>query len=822
MASILTLAVIVMSGATLGRGAFARADPNEGLVALYLLLGLWALASLALAAAVSARERSRDALAASESLLRAVVEGTTDHVYVKDRGGRFLIVNPACAQSFGLPAAELVGKSAADLLPAEDARRIHAVDEEVMRTGLTCRTEITVTNRAGSARTYEAVKAPYRDRTGAVLGVVGISRDVTEQRSAEAGRAWLAAIVESSADAIIGETLDGTITSWNAAAQHLYGYSAAEAVGQPVAMLVPAEERGELAGLLERVGRGERILDHETLRCRKDGTKVEVALTLSPIREAAGAVIGVSAIARDLTQCAELQRLACEAAHLGMWFWTPKDDRLVWTPRCRRLFGIGPDEPLSQARYLAAVHPDDRERVAATVARALAERAEYQVECRVVWPDGSVHWMSGSGRVIVDEQGEPVRMMGTALDITAEKQAEQERDELLASEQAAREEAQEATRAKDEFLAVVSHELRTPLQAMLGWILILKGRLADIPLAQSGLVAIERNVKTQARLIEDLLDVSRIVAGKMRLARERVDLAAVAAAAVETVRAAADAKGVLVHVDLSSGCEVVGDPVRLQQVVSNLLTNAVKFTARGGHVSVRLERDATSGRIVVADDGRGIPPDFLPRIFERFRQAEGSMSVHGGLGLGLSIVRHLVERHGGAVRAESPGVGRGSTFTVTLPLVAAEQPALAAEPRWTPPGGPPSAVALATLQGVRVLVVDDDADARAVLEAALGAARAEVHAVGSARAALDELEPFHPHLLLSDIGMPDEDGYTLIRAIRERESAEGGHLPAVALTAFASQDDREQALALGFDAYLAKPARPTDLAATVARLVAPA
>ena len=343
------------------------------------------------------------------------------------------------------------------------------------------------------------------------------------------------------------------------------------------------------------------------------------------------------------------------------------------------MHGLGPDEEVSYARLLAMLHPDDRARTESAVARSIEERVQYRIEHRVVWPDGSVRWLSVLGRAFHDEQGRPDRMLGVALDVTAQKQAEEERAQLLAREQAARAEAQAATRAKDDFLAVLSHELRTPLQSMLGWTHVMRAHLLDGRLVQKGLATMERNVKTQAQLVEDLLDVSRIVAGTLRLEQRRVAPEHVVTGALESARVAADAKSIQLDAAIESVAgTVLGDADRLQQVVSNLLTNAVKFTPIGGRVSVRLGREGASARIVVEDSGRGIAPDFLPRVFDRFRQAEsGTTRRHGGLGLGLAIVHHLVEAHGGQVKAESPGEGRGATFTVTLPLVEAEPSAVA-------------------------------------------------------------------------------------------------------------------------------------------------
>ena len=532
-----------------------------------------------------------------------------------------------------------------------------------------------------------------------------------------------------------------------------------------------------------------------------------------------GAVVAERASAqRSLQESEERQRLAIEAAQLGMWCWELKTDRLVWSPHCSVLHGLHPASDLTYERFLTTIHPDDRPRIVDAVRRALADRSEYRTDYRVLWPDGSVHWISVLGKVVVDEARAPDRMLGVALDISGQKQADQTHADLLACEQSARLDAQIATRAKDDFLAVLSHELRTPLQSILGWTQMLRERPYDPRMLQKGLATIDRSGKVQAQLIEDLLDVSRIVAGKLRLEHVRVDLVDVVATAVESARAAAEAKSIPIAVMTEDVVgEVLGDPDRLLQVVSNLLSNAVKFTPRGGQIGLRIEREGISARIVVEDSGVGISPEFLPHVFERFRQEESTTRrAHGGLGLGLAIVRHLVELHGGSVAAESPGALGGATFTVILPLISVVRSAITVDRRRLKRSGPSGPV---PLDGVRVLVVDDDLDACELLETALHDSGAEVRAVHSVRAALAELSSFHPDLLLSDIGMPEEDGYALIRQVRARESTAGGHVPAVALTAFASQSDREQALALGFEEHLAKPTSPSELARTVARLV---
>ena len=812
----LMLTVAAVWGTATGHGNFARAGGLGGLLNLHVALAVQGLAALALGAAVSERERSVEALRASDARLWAVMEGTTDAICIKDRLGRYLFVNDAGARLLGSSAEALLGLEDTAFFTVEQARRLRALEEDVMRRGRP-RTDEEALTLAGEDRVFQAVTAPYRDGTGGILGVIVVARDITERESAELARARLAAIVDTSADAISSSALDGTVTTWNAAAERLYGYSANEVIGQPGSRLVPPDERDELASLLDQVRRGAQVINREAVRRCKDGRRIDVAITMSPLHDGAGTPLGVSTIARDITECAERWRLASEAAHLGMWCWSRKLARFAWTPLCGEMHGIGPDEEASYARFVAALHPDDRERIELAVLGSIADHTDCRVTYRVCWSDGSLHWISLLGHTLYDGQGGAERMLGVALDVTPQKQAEEQRAELLAREQAARAEAESAGRAKDDFLAVVSYELRTPLQSMLGWAQLLKGRADEPAIVRKGLDIIERNSRTQAQLIEDLLDVSRIVAGKLRLERRRVDLAEVLRAALDSATVLADGRSIRIDAAIEAlGGVVLGDPQRLQQIVSNLLSNAVKFTPPAGRIGVRLRREGTRATIAVEDSGCGISPEFLPHVFDRFRQAEDGATTRrrGGLGLGLAIVRHLVEAHGGTVAAESPGEGRGSTFTVTLPLVSVERPVLLEARAETSPRG------ARRLDGVRVLVVDDDPDACDLLETVLRGEGAEVHAVQSARAALDALPSFGPDVLLSDIGMPEEDGYALIRELRTRErAADGTHVPALALTAFASAADRAQALSLGFEAHMAKPASPRDLARTVATLV---
>ena len=378
--------------------------------------------------------------------------------------------------------------------------------------------------------------------------------------------------------------------------------------------------------------------------------------------------------------------------------------------------------------------------------------------------------------------------------------------------------SEQANRAKDEFLGVVSHELRTPLSAILGWSQLLgREKVVSPAILSKGLAVIERNSRAQVKLIEDILDVSRIISGKLRLELLPIDLEKVLQAAVEVIRPAAEAKGVSLRAACTAGAVVLGDFDRLQQALWNLLSNGVKFTPSGGQLDISVDRVGRSVRVTVLDSGKGIDVDFLPHVFERFRQADSSTTRrHGGLGLGLAIVRHVVELHGGSVRALSDGHDRGSTFVIKLPLheggdVADAHPQGVRVTRDTDPGG------MVRLDGIRVLVVDDEPDAREVLGTILGAAGADVALASSAKEALESLASFAPDVLVSDVGMPGDDGYAMIRRVREGGSR-FARVPALALTAYASPEDARHAVLSGFDTHLAKPVEPATLTAVVSRL----
>jgi PAS domain S-box-containing protein len=485
-------------------------------------------------------------------------------------------------------------------------------------------------------------------------------------------------------------------------------------------------------------------------------------------------------------------------------------------PALARMFGRPREEVVG--KHVSAFMPQRSEDTAVGIAGELEARRGWRGTFRVIRSDGArveLEWDISTHSV-------PGVRLAIVTDVTERRAIEAERERLLGSERAARTEAERANRIKDDFLATLSHELRTPLNAIVGWSQVLKGGQVSHPDMLEGLDAIDRNARAQAQLIADLLDVSRITSGKLRLDVRPVDLAATVAEALEAVMPAALAKQITVEraLDPAAG-QVVGDPARLQQVIWNLVTNAVKFTPRGGLVRVTLDRLESAAQISVIDNGQGISPAFLPHLFERFRQEDATTTRnHGGLGLGLAIVKHLVEMHGGTVTAESPGDGLGATFKVRVPLAALrpESPQPGAQAPSPHPQPPSPNSNPCSMPGVRVLVVDDDPDSRAIVTRVLRACDLEVEGAPDVPAARDALRTFKPHVLSSDIGMPGQDGYDLIRQVRAG-CCGPSDLPSIALTAFARAEDQQQALAAGFQSHLAKPVDRNELIATIAALV---
>jgi len=544
--------------------------------------------------------------------------------------------------------------------------------------------------------------------------------------------------------------------------------------------------------------------------------------------------------ARRRAELAELElragearlRIALDSAGLGTFDYNPTTGALRWDARSRALFGLSSRAPSSYATFMASIHADDRARVDAANKSALDPLGDgsYDVEYRVIGIEDRVpRWIAAKGQAFV-ENGRAVRFVGALLDVTAKKLVEQERAALLAREQEARAEAEDAraraeaaSRAKDEFLATVSHELRNPLNAILGWSRVLLEEGDDLPRdrKQKGLEVIARNAKAQVQLVEDILEVSRIVSGKLRLATAPTDVRGVVEAAIDTVRSAAQAKGVALETTIVHGVgEIIADEDRIQQVLWNLLSNAVKFTPRSGSVSLEARRETDEVVLSVRDTGEGVDPDFLPFVFDRFRQADGSTTrLHGGLGLGLAIVRHLVELHGGRVRAESEGAGRGATFTVRLPIHAQPSADIVPAKVVSLKAVLPRA-SQATLANIHVLVLDDEEDMRDLISMILEHAGARVTRVATVAAALAAITADRPDVAVSDLAMPGEDGYTFVRRVRASADDRTRILPLVAMTAYARAEDRHRVLAAGFQRHVCKPIEPIELVEALAEIVA--
>jgi PAS domain S-box-containing protein len=906
---------------------------------------------------------------ADAPFLSEIVDASDDAIIAKDLNGVIRASNPGAARIFGYSAQELVGQSIRMLIPADR----QAEEDEILRkisAGVRVDHMETVRIRKdGRPIDVSITVSPVRDADGRIVGAFKIARDITDSRKARAARAHLAAIIDSSEDAILSKDLDGIIQTCNKTAERIFGYPAHELIGRSVRVLIPPERQHEEDEILARLRRGERIAHFETVRVRKNGEPVEISLSVSPIFDDSGAIIGIAKIARDIT---EHNRVARELAAQQEWFRvtlgsigdaviaSDVDGRVTFQNACAEML-TGWSNEESAGRMLSEVFQVVDERTGAPVANpaervlksgrvvalgnhvaliardgarrpiadsaapirdargrtlgvvlifrdvteerlaeeALNEQREWYEttlesigdaviatdsrgrvvfmnrvaekltgwslrsaqghDCAEVFRivneatrrtvEGPVSRVLAEGVIVglanhtilvaadgteipIDDSGAPIRardgrIIGAVLvfrDISERRRTEkerrsalEERERILASERAARAEAERATRVKDEFVAMVSHELRTPLNAILGWSHLMAQSELDEDVIRRGVDVIVKNTRVQAQLISDLLDMSGILSGKLRLAVEQIDPAAILADAVESVQPSAREKGVAIHSSLADDIgTIAADPSRLQQVIWNLLWNAIKFTPEGGSVTVSLKRAGSNVEITVRDTGLGIPAEFLPHLFERFQQASPSITRRfGGLGLGLSIVKYLVHMHGGAIRAESEGEGKGATFTVSIPAAGSplRKPSAALEEA--------SPDETAPLDGVRVVIVEDEPDTLEFLARYLVSCGATVTAATSATEVLEILSRADADILVSDIGLPEMDGYDLIQRIRRGEPAKGAGVPAIALTAYAGPGDRSRAFRAGFQAHLAKPVEPPELAAAIARLVRP-
>jgi PAS domain S-box-containing protein len=642
--------------------------------------------------------------------------------------------------------------------------------------------------------------------------------------TAEEAIALLAAIIDFSDDAIISETLEGIITSWNAGAERMFGYTPAEALGQHIALIIPSELHGQEVEALARVSRGEKVDHFETVRQAKNGRKVDVSITVSPIQSAQGKIIGASKVARDISQ----RKLNDDARDRLAAIIDSSDDAIVsktlggfitsWNAGAERMFGYTSAEAVGQ--HITLIIPADRhgEEVEVLARISNGQKVDHFETVRQA-KDGRKLDISLTVSPVRNSRGQIVGASKVARDITARKRSEEERERLTDQAMAARRAAEEANRLKDDFLATVSHELRNPLNSIVGWAGLLSSGKLDEKKNARGIEAIMRAAQAQDQIINDLLDVSRIISGRLRLDIRPMTLIEVLETAVDTIRPAAEAKQIRLQVMLDPAAgPVSGDPDRLRQVFWNLLSNAVKFTPRDGRIQIHSQRINSYVEIVISDTGTGIEPQLLPFVFDRFRQGDsGTNRQSTGLGLGLAIVRSLVELHGGTVWVESQGKDLGASFNIRLPILIAPQAIddsrvhpTAEDLKSTEPG--PS------LRNLSVLVVDDEDGAREITSAILTEAQAEVRTAASADEALRIMDEWQPQVLVVDIGMPEVDGYEFIRRVRARDAQRGGNVPAAALTAYARVQDRMRVLSAGFQMHIPKPIQPAELIAVVASL----
>jgi PAS domain S-box-containing protein len=746
------------------------------------------------------REPADEALRRSEARYRALAEATSQAVWFWDpaTGSGQFNAQLWWEEVTGQTPEEQQGEGWFERVHPEDRERARAAWEASMTTGEPYQVEYRILDRAGGTRSVLSRAVAVRGPEGEIREWVGSLTDVTEQRRAEAAlresEARYRSLFESTTDAVLIGDLDGTYIEANPAAAEMLGVSLERLIGSHYSEFIdPAwKEIGEeVARAIQETGRwaGEfpmRRLDGTVVwaeyRSQFDGERF-----LGMARD----ITGRRQAEQSLRESAERLSLAMDAASLGDWSWDAASDRVTLSEQARLILGLpGPSMSWSQLRD--RLHPEDQAGARRAVERAVAERGDYDIEYRVLNPEGPPQWISAKGKARYGETGEVLGMIGVIQDITSRKRSE---EKLL-----------EADRRKDEFLAMLAHELRNPLAPIRNAVEVMRRIGPEEPRLLQVREMIDRQVAHMARLVDDLLDVSRISRGKILLRSEPLDLAALVSATVEDHRSLLESHGLRVVAELPAGpVWVDGDPTRLSQVVGNLLQNSNKFTNPGGRVEVRLEA-GVDAVLTVRDTGIGMGPEILARLFEPFSQADGSLDrSRGGLGLGLALVKGLVELHGGEVAAVSPGGGEGSTFTVRLPL--GEAPGAAREGAASPGAG----------HTLRILIVEDNQDAADSLGMMLELAGYTVEIAYTGLEGLEAAGRFHPEVALCDIGLPGGmDGYDLARALRRDPGTAGIHL--IAISGYGQEEDQRQARAAGFDRHLTKPVDPALLLRTLAAL----
>ena len=761
-------------------------------------------------------QTAEEKLRRAERRIENILESFSDAFFTADRDWRFTYINRRAEQILGRTSDELLGKNMWEEFPEAVGTDIYNHYQKAIAEQVTINFE---TFYPPFDAWFEVRAYPSHDG-----GLSVYFHNISDRKHADAvlreSEERYRILAETASDAIIRIDATSTIEYTNTAVENIFGYTAAELLGQSLTILMPEELRERhLAGFAHYLKTGKKNLNWHSIEVpaqHKDGHHFPLEISFGEYHH--GSRRFFIGIARDITERKHAEEKLRESEEqlralvdsIPQLAWMAEPDGFIfwYNRRWYDYTGTTAEEMAGwgwQTVHDEKILPDVLARWQNSIRTGEPFDMEFPLRRGA---DGAFRWFLTRVVPLRDSNGKIVRWFGTNTDIEELRQA--------------RLQAEQANRLKDEFLATLSHELRTPLNAILGWSKMLQTNNLGEDGAKKAIATIERNARSQNQLIEDLLDVSRIITGKLRLDIRAVDLPNVITAAIDAVRPAAEAKKIRLQIllDPQAG-PISGDPDRLQQIVWNLLSNAVKFTPKDGQVQVRLERINSHIEIVVSDTGKGIEPEFLPHVFDRFRQSDGSMTRrHGGLGLGLAIVRQLVELHGGTVSVDSDGSEQGTTFTVSLPLLPVRREPAGDVPRIHPKAEESGAglECPPELTDLRVLLVEDEADSRELVNMVLAECGAEVVTAESASEAFAAIGREKFHIIISDIGMPDEDGFSLIGRIRRLTDEQGGNTPAIALTAYARAEDRVRALRSGFQMHIAKPVEPAELIAVVANL----
>jgi PAS domain S-box-containing protein len=775
-----------------------------------------------------AEETARQQLAEIESIYKTAPVG----LCFVDTDLRFVRINEQLAKINGLSVSEHLGRTLREVLP-EMADRLEPIYRQVIASGEPIlNLEVQGTNRAQPdvLRHWSVSYHPQKDMNQRVIGVNVMVDEITDRKRRETAQKEVeVALYESerrfreifnTTFQFVGLlTPDGILLEANQTALDFAGLTCEEAINRPFWEVrwwtLSQETQQQLQDAIAQAAQGEFVrYEVEVLGVGEITTIID--FSLKPVRDESGQVVLLIPEGRDISDIkrneqrlreseAQLQ-MGVQVAGVALARFDYTSNTVTLSPEAAVLYGIPSDElTITRDRIHATFHPDDLAELAQIIQQVIdpAGSGWFAHDHRVVWQDGEVRWLSVRKQVFFDRSSEvprPDYAILAAIDITDRKQTEAERDRLLAESEA-------ANQSKDEFVALVAHELRSPLNSISGWAKLLQTRRFDDATTTKALDTIYRNTQAQVQLVEDLLDISRMVKGTLQLNWASVNLVEVIEAALDLVRPMAEAKNIQLQIQSPVSAPISGDFNRLQQIAVNLLTNAIKFTPNGGRVEIGLETVESQVQFRIRDTGKGIAAEFLPMIFERFKQGQQNTGSKDGLGLGLAIVKNLVELHQGTITAESEGTGQGSTFTVCLPRL--ETLAVLQEAQ-------PLSLDAATLAGIRVLAVDDQPDMLNLIKFVLEEFGAEVQAVTTAAAALERLSQFKPDILVSDIAMPEGNGYELVQQMK---SYPEGQIPAIALTAYASATHRERSLLAGFQQHLTKPVEPEDIVTAIWSLV---